>query len=487
MVRRAGACAVSRVDLCSCRKDSFPGVRKGSEEGSEIGLGLGNSYFNLKFEESGSGGAAEKNEGSVGVGKTAADNIDWMYEDRFYTNEPLPDHFDKYLPNIKEESENYGLDSAWQSNRSIAVIEPKNYFLEGVDKEEQSNKEENRILTLDRDTPDLLHIPNYATVMPKASTGESLPIHWRGNQFQESLPRTPVPNSPQPEAAHQSEAPAPAASNPGSFSKKPRSKAKAVTANLGSLLSPRSATSKALISTRMPKERIGSRLASGENLYQAKIASPKASKGRSPSKPTSPVSAKLDYQESVSAGKAVSFHAAVTSLQKPDDSQRKAGKRSALSPKQSWIGLEEANRGTIDRSELGPEPNEVVYSLNSSQKIYRKESSEKYKSITVGEIPKFQKGKKLFSLKMSRSPKAFRKSKNSGSILKEHFALSEEKKSGILLNNSLYSATCGPHDDSAHLIYQDPAQQSRVKTKDTIKQQIAKLDSKRNALIAELR
>lgn len=157
--------------------------RKASEEGSEAEFGKNSSdrkekkakeeacFTNLQqpcFEE-------KKKQKQENV--RHKDSGDWMYEENFFDNEPLPEHFEKYLPNIKEESEHYGINSAWTSNRSIQVSEKRDEVQEIWP---QSYSTEQRTLTVDRDTPDVLHNRNYMGRqfnIQKASTGESAPLH----------------------------------------------------------------------------------------------------------------------------------------------------------------------------------------------------------------------------------------------------------------------------------------------------------------------
>lgn len=112
-----------------------------------------------------------------GEKKNPSEYGDWLHEERYYINDPLPDQFDKYLPNIKEESENYGLDSAWQSKKSIPVVASQSSILRGSATDLQVVNEELRNrLPLERNILDSQYRSANSLAhsgIQKASTGES--------------------------------------------------------------------------------------------------------------------------------------------------------------------------------------------------------------------------------------------------------------------------------------------------------------------------
>ena len=178
---------------------------------------------------------------------------DWTHEEQFYNNEPLPDHFDKYLPNFKEESEMYGIDSAWQSNRSINVIGKNREILEsGGELGQPGLPEERRTLTIDRDTPDILHVPNYifgTKGIQKASTGESFPAQPRLSQpaivQQDSILATQDTKEVQTDPVDIDSLMKSIGAGPGAFSKK-KTDTKTARPSCTSFMSPRGMTKNVL-------------------------------------------------------------------------------------------------------------------------------------------------------------------------------------------------------------------------------------------------
>lgn len=92
---------------------------------------------------------------------------DFNLEDNYYEDLINENFGGKHLPKIKEESETGGLDSAWNSERSIKMNFPVQY---------QSEYSLRRNVVIDRDEPDVIRTHTFVmdtTTIPKASTGES--------------------------------------------------------------------------------------------------------------------------------------------------------------------------------------------------------------------------------------------------------------------------------------------------------------------------
>ena len=112
---------------------------------------------------------------------TQAYSNEALPEDNYFNEESINEHFGgRHLPKIKEVSETGGLDSAWNSERSIMVGVPHIY---------RSDAYIQKTLIVDRDQPDVLRMHTFnqdGMTIPKVSTGESA----SSNYNPERLPPT---------------------------------------------------------------------------------------------------------------------------------------------------------------------------------------------------------------------------------------------------------------------------------------------------------
>ena len=464
-------------------------LQKASEEGCDIDFCRQNTF---KLENSNLTNSeiwGETSTETTVVKKKPVECHDWTHEEEFYNNEPLPDQFDKYLPNIKEESEMYGLDSAWQSNRSIPVIGKDNKILQEVGLDQPEKPEERRMLTIDRDTPDILHAPNYSFShkgIQKASTGESFLLQSRFSHQAVIQQESPLANQETKEIEIQTD-PLDIDSliksigpGPGAFSKKKKIDTKTTRPKCTSFMSPRNMTKNALqrsdgLNSSYTKRGLDDRRDScsinPRNKQDIKEISP-GMLSSALSKLLSKSGNKPKRSEIVNLTNGTS---PVTSTKKLKSFEPKKD----LHNNRKMVSLMKVrtpykgNKSVYNNSISGMKSSKADTSFSSSKNDSHVANNMKQKPSNLADIYNIDTSNNLFSLKFSRSPTTIKLSKPKSNLLRG--AIKQNTTTNTLEDNlsdkALRSSTNTNQEDIDPSIYQNSVENSRVKAKKIIRQQ----------------